>query len=82
MKYFIIIIMLIGCCPNITEPTIDCIYGTVYVAGNKPFTYLALNYNDDYYKITSQHEYIIEELWSMQGQCINTCYWDIILVKI
>ncbi len=74
----ILIILFIGCsCPTDS----DCVNGTIYVAGNEPFTYLAFSSNDDYYRIECSDS-IEKELWEMQGQIISICDYDIELIEL
>ena len=58
----------------------DCLYGTVYVSGNEPFTYLVIDTGDNYYKIDCSNS-VKEELWILQGKVINVCDYNINLVE-
>ena len=80
IKTFIVLlttisISIIGCVGNCT--TNNKLSGTLYVAGNEPFTYLALKSDDDkFYKLECD-DTLKKELWSMQGKIVNLQYGDI-----
>jgi hypothetical protein len=67
-----IIISIIGCAGNCT--TNNKLSGTLYVAGNEPFTYLALDTKDrTVYKIECS-ESLKKELWQLQGKIVELNY--------
>ena len=76
-KIFIILlttlaISIIGCAGNCT--TNNKLSGTLYVAGNEPFTYLALDTIDDtIYKIECSDS-LKKELWQLQGKIVELNY--------
>ena len=79
-KIFIILltticISIIGCAGNCN--TINKLSGTLYIAGNEPFTYLALDTNDrTLYKIECSDS-LKKELWQLQGKVIELNYTKI-----
>ena len=79
-KLFIILfsaltISIIGCAGNCN--TNNKLSGTLYVAGNEPFTYLALDTKDrNIYKIECSDS-LKKELWQLQGKTIELNYTEI-----
>ena len=79
-KLFIILftallISIIGCAGNCNAT--NKLSGTLYVAGNEPFTYLALDTKDrTVYKIECADS-LKKELWQLQGQTIDLIYTEI-----
>ena len=64
-----LIVSFIGCAGNCT--TNNKLSGTLYVAGNEPFTYLALDTKDrTVYKIECSDS-LKKELWQLQGNTIE-----------
>ncbi len=64
-----IVISIIGCAGS-SETNIK-LNGTLYVAGNEPFTYLALDTKDrTVYKIECSDS-LKKELWQLQGNTIE-----------
>jgi len=67
-----LIIGLIGCAGNCK--TNNKLSGTLYVTGNEPFTYLALDTKDrTIYKIECSDS-LKKELWQFQGQTVELKY--------
>lgn len=72
---FTIIISIIGCASSCN--TTNKLSGTLYVAGNEPFTYLALDTKDRIvYKIECTDS-LKKELWQLQGETVNLYYDEI-----
>lgn len=70
---FTIIISIIGCASSCN--TTNKLSGTLYVAGNEPFTYLALDTkNRVIYKIECADS-LKKDLWKLQGNTV-TLYYD------
>ena len=68
-------IIVIGCAGSST--TTNKLTGTIYVSGNEPFTYLALNSVDDkYYKIECSDS-LKKELWQLQGKVVELKFDEI-----
>jgi hypothetical protein len=64
-----IVISIIGCAGNCN--TTNKLSGTLYVAGNEPFTYLALDTKDrTVYKIECSDS-LKKELWQLQGKIVE-----------
>jgi len=67
-----IIVSIIGCAGNCNNNNI--LSGTLYVAGNEPFTHLALDTKDDnIYKIECSDS-LRKELWQLQGKIVSLGY--------
>ena len=70
-----IVISIIGCAGNCI--TTNKLSGTLYIAGNEPFTYLALDTKDRIvYKIECADS-LKKELWQLQGRTIELKYIEI-----
>ena len=70
-----IVVSIIGCAGN-GNPN-SKLKGTLYVAGNEPFTYLALDTKDrTVYKIECSDS-LKKELWQLQGKTIELDYNEI-----
>ena len=70
-----IVISIIGCARNCNSN--NKLSGTLYVAGNEPFTYLALDTKDrTIYKIECADS-LKKELWQLQGQDVDLNYTEI-----
>ena len=73
--FFTLIISTIGCTGHKTLN--NEITGTLYVAGNEPFTYLALESKDrTVYKIECADS-LKKDLWKLQGKTLNLYYDEI-----
>jgi len=71
----VIVISIIGCAGNCNAN--NNISGTLYVAGNEPFTYLALDTEDrTVYKIECTDS-LKKELWKLQGKLVDLNYTEI-----
>ncbi len=71
----VIVINIIGCAGS--SNTNNKLSGTLYVAGNEPFTYLALNTEDrTVYKIVCSDS-LKKELWQLQGKSVELNYSEI-----
>ncbi len=72
---FTILICVFGCAGNSNSG--GKLSGTLYVAGNEPFTYLALDTKDrTIYKIECSDS-LKKELWQLQGKTIKLNYNEI-----
>lgn len=72
---FTIIISIIGCASSCN--TSNKLSGTLYVAGNEPFTFLALDTKDRIiYKIECSDS-LKKELWQLQGKTVDLNYTEI-----
>jgi len=70
-----IVVSIIGCAGNCN--TTNKLSGTLYVAGNEPFTYLALDTKDrTVYKIECADS-LKKELWQLQGKTVELNYAEI-----
>jgi len=70
-----LIICVIGCAGSCN--TTNKLSGTLYVAGNEPFTYLALDTKDRIvYKIECSDS-LKKELWQLQGKTVELNYDEI-----
>lgn len=68
-------ISIIGCAGSCN--TNNKLSGTLYVAGNEPFTYLALDTKDRVvYKIECADS-LKKDLWQLQGKTVNLYYDEI-----
>ena len=73
--FFTLILGIIGCAGSCN--TTNKLSGTLYVAGNEPFTYLALDTKDrTVYKIECSDS-LKKELWQLQGKTIELNYNEI-----
>jgi hypothetical protein len=73
--FFTSMLGIIGCAGNCNTTT--KLSGTLYVAGNEPFTYLALDTKDrTVYKIECADS-LKKELWQLQGKTIDLNYTEI-----
>lgn len=73
--FFTLILGIIGCAGSCN--TTNKLRGTLYVAGNEPFTYLALDSNDGtIYKIECADS-LKKDLWKLQGKTVNLYYDEI-----
>ena len=77
MRLILLLFFILSC----KAPTEDCYCGNLYVAGNEPFTYLALSTDDGNYRIECSTN-LGKELWGMQGQSINVCDYNIELIEL
>ena len=66
-------------CPEPEVP--DCLFGQIYVSGNEPFTFLALETSFGTFEIRTDDEELYEELSQRQGSLINSCGFDIELIE-
>ncbi len=72
--FFTIILSIIACAGDYNNNQLS---GTLYVAGNEPFTYLALATKDrTVYKIECADS-LKKELWQLQGNTVNLNYDEI-----
>lgn len=72
---FTIMISIIGCVSSCN--TTNKLSGTLYVAGNEPFTYLALDTKDRIvYKIECSDS-LKNDLWQLQGENVSVDYNEI-----
>jgi hypothetical protein len=70
-----IVISIVGCAGNCN--TANKLSGTLYVAGNEPFTYLAIDAKDrTIYKIECADS-LKKELWQLQGKTVELNYDEI-----
>jgi len=73
--FFTFILGIIGCAGSCN--TNNKLSGTLYVAGNEPFTYLALDSKDGtVYKIECADS-LKKDLWLLQGKTVNLYYNEI-----
>lgn len=73
--FFALILGIIGCAGSCN--TTNKLSGTLYVAGNEPFTYLALDTKDrTVYKIVCADS-LKKELWQLQGKSVELNYSEI-----
>ena len=73
--FFALILSIIGCAGSCN--TTNKLSGTLYVAGNEPFTYLALDSKDGtVYKIECADS-LKKDLWQLQGTTIELDYDEI-----
>ena len=73
--YSVLIISIIGCAGNCNNN--NKLSGTLYVAGNEPFTYLALDTkNNIVYKIECADS-LKKELWKLQGETVQLNYEEL-----
>ncbi len=71
---FSFILSIIGCAGSCNTNKLS---GTLYVAGNEPFTYLALDTKDGtIYKIECA-DLLKNDLWQLQGKTVNLYYDEI-----
>lgn len=71
LLFFTLILSIIGCAGNYNTNQLS---GTLYVVGNEPFTYLALDTKDGtVYKIECADS-LKKELWQLQGNTITLHY--------
>ena len=71
---FSFILGIIGCAGSCNTVKLS---GTLYVAGNEPFTYLALDSKDGtIYKIECADS-LKKDLWQLQGMTVNLYYAEI-----
>ena len=76
--FFALALSIIGCAGN--SNTNNKLSGTLYVAGNEPFTYLALDTKDrTIYKIECSDS-LKKEMWQLQGQTIELNYTEMIVL--
>ncbi len=69
--YFTVILGIVGC-----DATNE-LNGRLYVAGNEPFTYLALDTEEGItYKIECADS-LKKDLWQLQGETVNLYYEEI-----
>ncbi len=76
LLFFALIIGIIGCAGRCkTSAKIEnTLSGTLYVAGNEPFSYLALDTTDRIvYKIECSDS-LKKELWQLQGKTVQLNY--------
>ncbi len=72
---FTFIVSIIGCAGSCYST--NKLSGTLYVAGNEPFTYLALDTKDKIvYKIECSDS-LKKDLWQLQGNTVNLYYDEI-----
>ena len=83
MKRIVIalIMLILLSCNSINVNIEDCVCGTVYVAGNEPFTFLAFSSRHYVYRIECS-DLVKKELWKLQGQSINACDYNIELIEM
>lgn len=73
--FFVITLGIIGCAGSCNST--NKLSGTLYVAGNEPFTYLALDSKDGtIYKIECSDS-LKNILWQLQGETVSVNYDDI-----
>lgn len=73
--FFAFILGIIGCAGS--SETNNKLTGTLYVAGNEPFTFLALDANEaKIYKIECTDS-LKKDLWQLQGKKIKLKYSEI-----
>lgn len=73
--FFTFILGIIGCAGSCN--TTNKLSGTLYVAGNEPFTYLALESKDGTtYKIECSDS-LKSNLWQLQGENVSVDYNEI-----
>ncbi len=74
LLFFTFLLSIIGCTGNCNTNQLS---GTLYVAGNEPFTYLALDTKDrTVYKIECADS-LKKKLWQLQGNTVNLYYDEI-----
>ena len=71
LLFLTLILSIIGCAGNYNTNQLS---GTLYVVGNEPFTYLALDTKDGtVYKIECADS-LKKELWQLQGNTVTLNY--------